>query len=91
MPSAILTYHSIDSSGSIISVAPTLFQAHMEVLAGSRIPVVPLAEIQRRDGCLAITFDDGFENFESAALPFLEKYAFPATVFLVTRALRWLQ
>lgn len=34
-------------------------------------------------GCAAITFDDGFENFLTQALPELEKRNLPATVFVI--------
>ena len=47
-PSAILTYHSIDDSGSVISVSPEAFRRQMQMLADSGTPVVPLAEVLRR-------------------------------------------
>lgn len=84
MRSAILTYHSIDSSGSVISISPAVFQSHLEILATSALPIVPLSEIEKMPGCIAITFDDGFENFDEFAVPLLMKYKFPATVFLVS-------
>ena len=33
---------------------------------------------------IALTFDDGFENFLTEAFPLLDEYHLPATVFLVT-------
>jgi peptidoglycan/xylan/chitin deacetylase (PgdA/CDA1 family) len=82
--SAILTYHSIDNSGSVISVAPELFRRHVYALIASGVPVVPLSEIRARTGSLALTFDDGFRNFAEHALPVLERYHLPATVFVVS-------
>ena len=34
---------------------------------------------------VALTFDDGYENFHEYAAPELQKHGFPATVFLVTQ------
>jgi peptidoglycan/xylan/chitin deacetylase (PgdA/CDA1 family) len=82
--SAILTYHSLDESGSVISVSPDLFRRQMDFLAASEIPVVTLAQAVLRPGSLALTFDDGFRNFRQAALPTLERHRFPATVFVVS-------
>jgi peptidoglycan/xylan/chitin deacetylase (PgdA/CDA1 family) len=81
--SAILAYHSLDPSGSVISVAPDVFRRQMEWLAGSGIPVVPLAEIRNRPGAVALTFDDAFANVYEHALPVLARHGFPSTVFVV--------
>jgi peptidoglycan/xylan/chitin deacetylase (PgdA/CDA1 family) len=82
-PSAILTYHSLDDSGSVISVRPSLFRDQMAFLADSGIPVVPLNEALEVAGSIAITFDDGFRNLLDSAVPILERHKFPATIFLV--------
>src|SRR5579864_948607 len=82
--SAILTYHSLDDSGSVISISPSSFRGQMEFLARSGIPVVPLEKIQNARESIALTFDDGFQNFIQHALPVLEQHAFPATIFVVS-------
>ncbi len=82
---AILTYHSLDETGSVISVRPAVFAAQMAALAASGVAVVRLGDLLRTPGpAVALTFDDGFVNFAAAAIPLLERYKFPATVFLVT-------
>ncbi len=83
--SAILTYHSLDDSGSAISTPPAIFQRQMEFLAESGIRVVPLDRVFDHPGSLAISFDDGFGNFADQALPALERYQLPATIFVVSR------
>ena len=84
---AILTYHSIDDSGSVISIDPVTFLSHVEWLATSGVPVVSLADLIRlpddRDA-VAITFDDGFQNFAVHAWPLLRDHGFAATLFVVT-------
>ena len=56
----------------------------MAQLAESGAPVVPLSEVTATPGSFALTFDDGFENFIEHALPVLEQYRFPATVFVIS-------
>jgi len=81
--SCILTYHSLDDSGSVISTPPAVFREQMEWLATEGVPVVPLDRIRDTPGAIAITFDDGFRNFFHEALPVLVEHRFPATVFIV--------
>lgn len=86
---AILTYHSIDSSGSPISVSEETFGAHVRFFGSGRVAVVPLAELPSmpdETDALAITFDDGFLNFTSTAMPLLSHLGFPATLFVVSDA-----
>ena len=83
---AILTYHSIDRSGSVISVDESTFAEHVRFLASGAVRVVPLAELVDDDGpgdAVALTFDDGFANFATAAWPRLREHGLPATVFVV--------
>jgi peptidoglycan/xylan/chitin deacetylase (PgdA/CDA1 family) len=84
---SILTYHSIDNSGSPISVSPEVFQEHVRWLANASIPVMPLSDLVNtpdQESGVAITFDDGFENFGSIAWPLLREFGIPATVFVVS-------
>lgn len=84
---AILTYHSIDASGSPISVSAEQFKRQVRWLAGGKVRVVALEELLQggdESDTIAITFDDGFENFAGAAELLLE-HGLPATVFVVTR------
>jgi len=95
MPSAslpILTYHSIDDSGSVISIAPALFRQQMAYLAEYGWQTLTLSEAVRHlasgrptpPDAVVLTFDDGFENVYTEAFPVLERYGFRATVFLIT-------
>ena len=82
---AILTYHSLDDSGSPISVAPVDFARHVSWLARARVPVVPLdALLAHRGAGVAITFDDAYTNVASIAAPLLREHGFPATVFAIS-------
>lgn len=83
---AILTYHSIDNSGSPISVSPERFREQVEWLSSGAVVVQPLEQLLEHDGAadaVAITFDDGFANFAEAA-SILHDRNLPATLFVVS-------
>jgi peptidoglycan/xylan/chitin deacetylase (PgdA/CDA1 family) len=82
----ILTYHSIDTSGSPISVHPDAFDRHLAWLASGRVQVTTLdglIALPASADAVAITFDDAFANFMEVA-PRLLARGLPVTVFVVT-------
>ena len=88
----ILAYHSIDNSGSNLSISPVLFSQHLRYLKEKHFTVITLSQglkllktHEPLDKRVVLTFDDGYENFHSRAFPLLSQYHFPATVFLVVR------
>ncbi len=99
----ILMYHSIsDESEKNVSpyyrtaTSPELFAAHMALLKTEGYEVLNLQaglEKFRRgnsagEKIAVITFDDGFEDFYTAALPVLRRHNFGATVFFTDRVHR---
>lgn len=85
---AILTFHSIDDSGSVIAYRPALFTKLLASLQRKQIPVYDLATLLNResgDG-VALTFDDGMQSVYDNALPVLRQFDVPAHLFLATNA-----
>ena len=84
---AILTYHSIDRSGSPISIEPRQLAAHLAWLAAGPVRVMSLEALWRAGDsgdAVALTFDDAFSNFASEAAPLLAEHRLPATLFVPT-------
>lgn len=90
----ILMYHAIDShSGDRLAVSPDTFAAQMAYLSKNDFRIVSLEAAVRdlyggaaQDRSVVLTFDDGYRDFLTTAMPVLERYQFPATLFLVTKA-----
>jgi len=93
LPGAILRYHrvaSLTSDPHDVTVTPSVFQEHLEVIRAGFAPL-SLASLVTRgrsgdlpSGAVALTFDDGYDDVARAAAPLLARYDVPATVFVVT-------
>ncbi|QQS48577.1 MAG: polysaccharide deacetylase family protein [Acidobacteriota bacterium] len=89
----ILTWHSIDPGGSVVSVRPEQFADQMSAIADAGYNGISLRQAlihREREGewpakSVVLTFDDGYENFYSDALPEIARHGFSATVFLISR------
>jgi peptidoglycan/xylan/chitin deacetylase (PgdA/CDA1 family) len=87
--SSVLVYHSISSPPEPlpgdIDISPERFEQQLRWLSRWR-KVVPLTETLERTGSrgsVAITFDDGYRDNLTVALPLLEKFGLPMTLFVV--------
>src|SRR5436853_3441308 len=89
----VLMYHSISSCGDDrLAIPPEMFASQMQFLGQRGFQVLSLEEGCRRlnsggdlSGAIVLTFDDGYRDFLTEAVPVLEKHSFPATLFVVTQ------
>ncbi|EUJ39247.1 polysaccharide deacetylase family protein [Brochothrix campestris] len=87
----ILMYHSI-SSGNSLRVPPTEFEQQMQFLKEAGYYTLTPAELYQAfetntvpaEKVVLITFDDGYTDNYTAALPVLERYGLASTVFMIT-------
>ena len=99
-PVPILLYHAIadDTAGPSAPwvISPREFAEHLDALAATGCQPVTVsrlvAEMSSPDprpdpGTIAITFDDGFADFASGALPALAERGWPATLYVTTGAI----
>lgn len=87
----VLMYHALDEQRSAISIPPSVFERQMKALHEGGFSVITLSDLVSKlqsgealpERSVVITFDDGFEGVYTHGLPILQRYGFPATVFLV--------
>ncbi len=92
----ILMYHSVDASCSDAyrpwMLTPTVFDEHMNALAELKFTTMTVSSLVAAVGGhgslperpVVITFDDGFRDFLTGALPILQRYGFRATLYVVS-------
>lgn len=82
--SRILTYHSVGARDHEMNVTPDAFRQQMTWLADN-FDVVSVEDALAGSGQVAITFDDGYIDNLTNAVPILSELGLPATFFIVTR------
>lgn len=91
----ILMYHEIAGpaeSTSRLAVSPEAWAEQLAYLHGEGYRTVTAAELsavlsgrgQLPSRAVVLTFDDGYEDFHSRAMPMLDQYGFTATLFVTT-------
>jgi peptidoglycan/xylan/chitin deacetylase (PgdA/CDA1 family) len=91
---SVLCYHSVSDSTDETAVSAEALEGHLRFLAVKGYVFVSLADIvEWMDGkkevprkAVALTFDDGHADFETAALPVLKRFNAPATLFVIGEA-----
>lgn len=85
---AILAFHSIDASRSVLSYAPDELARLLDALLEQGVRFAPLRDLLAAPDDprprVAITFDDGLRSVRVSALPLLAARRLPFTVFVVS-------
>lgn len=85
----ILMYHRVLPEKTSYSMSLALFRQQMKILKNN-FNIVPLKELinnangKNKKNSIAITFDDGYQDFYSYVLPVLKEFEIPATLFVTT-------
>lgn len=88
----VLMYHSVspyDEDPYEVCMTPQRFEQQMHWLRRRGLCGVSMRElldglaVRRARGLVGLTFDDGYQDFVTYALPVLERYGFTATAFVL--------
>lgn len=92
----ILCYHGISLSDEhnwlgFLFISPERFRQRLACLRDAKATVLPLGEALARlesgslpERSVVITFDDGFYDFKRHAVPMLNEFGFPCTLYFTT-------
>jgi len=88
---AILCYHSVSESVHPTAVRPEALEVHLGFLQEMGHTFVSLEDIMAWHAgtkplpsrAVALTFDDGYADFETTVVPLLKKFNAPAAVFVI--------
>ena len=86
---AILMLHSVDPSGSAISLTEAELRGLLRAVRSAQHDIVPLATLlaeptHNAGNAVALTFDDGMASLGEVAAPLLREEGATATLFLTT-------
>jgi peptidoglycan/xylan/chitin deacetylase (PgdA/CDA1 family) len=83
---AILTFHSIDDRGTVLSFSPATFARMIREILEGDVEICSLDQLLSpdTDNALAITFDDGMRSVYKNALPVLKDANVPSHLYLTT-------
>lgn len=82
----MITFHSIDDSGSVVSFSPARLRALLADLAAEGWQGTSVSDALGRRSeprVLGLAFDDGYRSVFRHALPILNEFGFRATVFVL--------
>lgn len=87
----ILAYHMINDGKSAYSVSSEQFEQHLQYLQEQGYTTISLLDFAKAkkgkltlpEKPIVITFDDGYKDNYTTALPLLERYGMKASVFMV--------
>ena len=81
----VLSYHSIGEDNSYISLSTQIFEKQIIFLKKLGYVSINFNEIdQNKKNQIIITFDDGYKDILTNALPILKRHNFKATCFFIT-------
>jgi peptidoglycan/xylan/chitin deacetylase (PgdA/CDA1 family) len=86
----VFGYHRVSEEPGDLSVHPEAFALQMEEIAATGVEVVPLEraldllEAGEPGRHICITFDDGYRDVLENGVPVLERFGFPATIYVPT-------
>lgn len=87
----VLAYHSIGGDNEFWSLPAKTFEKQLRFLK-SRFDIISVDELVKYmlgrktfSRAVVLTFDDGYKDFKTEALPLLEKYNAPAAVFVISQ------
>lgn len=90
MPPIVLMYHSIGVERGFNNISISEFQEHLEWM-NERYDLISLPgvlEDETADDKVAITFDDGLVSFFENVEPLISEYSIPATVYVLSSAIK---
>lgn len=88
---SILMYHSVGKNTEEFTISPQAFERQLRYLTSHAYTILPLRTLIERVAhgdevrlCIALTFDDGYEDMYEVVFPLIQKMHIPISIFLST-------